>query len=154
RLRERTGNLFDFHLREDATVASLMLRLQEVIAGHERYLHEQLRRNRVEVLVGRARFLSPRRLTVRAVDGTSRALEADLVVIATGSRPRTPPEIPVDHEHILDSDSFLSMISLPASLTVLGAGVIASEYASIMAALGVQVTMIDRGPRPLAFLHP
>ena len=58
----------------------------------------------------------------------------------------------MDHEHIFDSDSILSLVYLPKSLVVLGGGVIASEYASIFAALGVDVTMIDKYPRPLGFL--
>ena len=85
------------------------------------------------------------------VDGITQMLTADTIVIATGSRPRAPVEIPIDHEHILDSDSILSMIYLPRSLTVLGGGIIALEYASIFAALGVQVTIIDRAERPLQF---
>jgi NAD(P) transhydrogenase len=62
--------------------------------------------------------------------------------------------VPVDHEHVLDSDSILSLIYLPQSLVVLGAGVIACEFASIFAALGVKVTLVDAGQRPLAFLAP
>ena len=73
-------------------------------------------------------------------------------MICTGSVPRQVPNIEVDHENIYDSDSILSMTYLPQSLTVLGGGVIASEYASIFASLGVRVTMIDRYPRPLGFL--
>lgn len=73
-------------------------------------------------------------------------------MLATGSRPRSIPEIPVDHEHVLDSDSILSMIYLPRSLTVLGGGVIACEYASTFALLGVEVTLIDRAQRPLSFM--
>ena len=60
----------------------------------------------------------------------------------------------MDHEHVLDSDSILSLAYLPRSLAVLGGGVIASEYASVMSQLGVAVTMVDRAPRPLAFLDP
>jgi NAD(P) transhydrogenase len=88
------------------------------------------------------------------VDGITQTLTADTIVIATGSRPRAPVDIPIDHEHILDSDSILSMIYLPRSLTVLGGGIIASEYASIFAALGVHVTIIDRADRPLQFFDP
>jgi len=84
--------------------------------------------------------------------GEKSLLESKHIIIATGSHPRTPPNIPVDHEHLLDSDSILSMMYLPKSLTVLGGGVIASEYASIFQALGVKVTMIDKYPRPLGFL--
>src|SRR6185503_13164632 len=96
----------------------------------------------------------PTEVAVQAVDGTRRHARAETIMIATGSRPRTPPHVPVDHENILDSDSILSLIYLPASLTVLGAGVIANEYASTFSALGVQVTMIDKGERPLGFLDP
>ena len=81
-------------------------------------------------------------------------MRADVVVLATGSRPRRPESIDVDHEAVLDSDSILSLIYLPASLTVLGSGVIACEFASIFASLGVQVTMVDRHERPLGFLDP
>jgi NAD(P) transhydrogenase len=86
------------------------------------------------------------------VRGESRAARGEFIVVATGSHPRVPTDIPVDHEHVLDSDSILSMTYLPASLAVLGAGVIASEYASIFASLGVTVTMIDAASRPCAFL--
>jgi NAD(P) transhydrogenase len=141
-------------LREDLEVACLMSRLEQVVQAHEHYMAEQLARNGVEQWHGRARFLSPQEIAVLSLDGISRRVTGDIMVIATGSRPRTPPEVPVDHEHILDSDSLLSMLYLPASLTVLGAGVIASEYASIFASLGVQVTMIDRGERPVSFLDP
>ncbi|WP_197475692.1 FAD-dependent oxidoreductase, partial [Oleiphilus sp. HI0043] len=77
---------------------------------------------------------------------------ASSFVIASGSIPRKPDNIPVDHENIFDSDSILTMLYLPKSLTVLGGGVIASEYASIFQALGVKVTMIDRYPLPLGFM--
>ena len=80
------------------------------------------------------------------------SLQGDVIVIASGLRPRTPPDIPVDHENVLDSDSILSMIYFPRTLTVLGGGVIASEYVSIFSLLGVEVTMVDSAPRPLMFL--
>src|SRR5207248_3624954 len=81
-------------------------------------------------------------------------VRGEIIVIATGSRPRAPKEIAIDHEHVLDSDSILSMIYLPESLAVLGAGVIACEFATIFQALGVKVTMIDKAERPLGFLDP
>jgi NAD(P) transhydrogenase len=64
------------------------------------------------------------------------------------------PAIEVDHEHILDSDSILSLPYIPRSMVVLGSGVIACEYASIFAALGCKVTMLDKAPEPLGFLDP
>src|SRR5205085_11702195 len=114
----------------------------------------QLRGNGIAAWHGTARFVSALEIEVRRVDGSNRRFAAKNVIIAAGSVPRAVPGIPIDHEHVLDSDSILSMVYLPSSLAVLGAGVIASEYASIFAALGVRVTMIDQGPRPLAFLDP
>ncbi len=152
--RRRTGGVYTVTVREELQLASLMTRMEQVVCAHERYMSDQLRRNAIERLHGRARFLSATEIEVLSVKGARRHIVAGAFVVATGSRPRSPDEIPIDHEHVLDSDSFLSMSYLPASLTVLGAGVIASEYASIFAALGVQVTMIDKGPRPLGFLDP
>jgi NAD(P) transhydrogenase len=150
--RRRSGDVLPLSLPESLTVASLMTRLDDVVRGHHAYIGDQLRRNGIDVVHGRARFLSPREIEVLGVDGRRCPLRADLIVIAVGSRPRTPATVPVDHETILDSDSILSLIYLPSSMIVLGGGVVASEYASIFAALGVRVTMIDRGTRPVAFL--
>ena len=138
-------------LAPNIEVRSLTSQLESVVAAHADYMQRQMQRNGVAYLPGRAGFVSPHELALRSVDGSSRTLFGDLIVIATGSRPREPREIPIDHENVLDSDSILSMIYLPRSLTVLGAGVIACEYASIFARLGVDVTMIDSGPRPLRF---
>jgi NAD(P) transhydrogenase len=79
-------------------------------------------------------------------------LHAPRILLATGSRPRHVASVPVDHEHILDSDSILSLAYIPRSLIVLGSGVIACEYASIFAALGCAVTLVDKAPEPLGFL--
>ena len=81
-------------------------------------------------------------------------LRAPIVIIASGSRPRAPAHLSVDHEHVLDSDSILSLAYLPRSLLVIGGGVIASEYAAMFAALGCKVTQADQLDQPLAFLDP
>ena len=139
------------HIPPNIMVSTLMRRLDEVVASHGDYMMKQLMRNGVILFHGRAHFCSDSVIEMLTVDGMRQTLTADTIVIATGSRPRAPDEIPIDHEHILDSDSILSMIYLPRSLTVLGGGIIALEYASIFAALGVQVTIIDRAERPLQF---
>jgi NAD(P) transhydrogenase len=152
RLQQCCAESFDLQRRKDLEVAHLMSRLQRVVQEHERSIGEQLQRNGVTQWHGRARFVSPHELDVLAPDGSHRPITGDIIVIATGSRPCTPSEVSVDHEHILDSESLLSFRYLPASLTVLGSGVVACEYASIFAALGVQVTIIDRDDRPLGFM--
>lgn len=152
--RRRSGNVFDLQMPEGTKVSSLMTRLDEVIHGHQQYIGDQLQRNGIDLLHGRARFVSPTELEVQSVQGTRRRIAGSTIVIAVGSVPRTPGNVPIDHENVLDSDSILSIQYLPRSLTVLGSGVIASEYASIFATLGVRVTMIDKTPRPLGFLDP
>ncbi len=141
-------------LDSDAPMTVLMSRLQAVLDGHTEIIHDQLERNGVQRIHGRAHLTSAKRLEVQRVDGSRMSLAAEIIVIATGSVPRDAEDIEVDHEHILDSDSFLSMCYLPKSLIVQGSGVIASEYASVMAILGVEVTMIDRYDMPMGFLDP
>jgi NAD(P) transhydrogenase len=148
----RHGEMAGLRLREGTEVAALMSRLHEVVDAHVGYIGRQLDRNGITHLHGRARFLSPTAIEVQGLHGPPLRLLPRFTIIATGSRPRNPPEIPVDHENILDSDSILSMIYLPASLTVLGGGVIATEYASMFAHLGVEVTMIEKADRPLKFM--
>ncbi len=153
-LRDRSEGVLDFQLASDMKVASLMRRLKNVRENHESYMGRQVDRNGVERLHGRATFLNPHKLEIHLRDGGRKKVSAKHVVIATGSRPRDPENVPIDHELVLDSDSILSLIYLPRTLAVLGGGVIASEFASIFAALGVEVTMIDRRARPLDFLDP
>jgi NAD(P) transhydrogenase len=150
--KRRSGDVCQVSMGEDVQVASLMTRLEQVVTAHQHYMGAQLARERVELWHGRARFADAHTIEVGGIDGSTRRVTGGIIVIAAGSRPRSPAEVPVDHTHILDSDSILGMTYLPRSLTVLGAGVIACEYASIFAALGTQVTMIDKGDRPLAFL--
>lgn len=142
----------NFELAEDLELATLINRLEEVLTAHDQYMRKQMVRNKVVLVHGRAKFISNTEIEITKVRGPKERLTTDNFIIATGSYPRTPDNIPVDHEHIFDSDSILSMMYLPKSLTVLGGGVIASEYASIFQALGVQVTMIDKYPQPLGFL--
>jgi NAD(P) transhydrogenase len=144
--------LVDFKLGEDTEMATLVDRLDDVLKAHDAFMRQQIDRNQIERIHGRASFVDSQTLHINRLGGESNTIKANKVIIATGSYPRHPDNVPIDHEHILDSDSILSMLYLPSSLTVLGGGVIASEYASIFQALGVKVTMIDRYPTPLGFL--
>ncbi len=151
-LRSKAPGLVNAEVAEDVKLAALMRRLHDVVDAHETTMTEQLAKMGVVRWHGRASFVSRTELEVLGRRGERRSVRAPTIVIATGSRPRTPEGVPVDHEHVMDSDSILSMGYLPRSMAVLGGGVIASEYASIFAALGVSVTMIDRGERPLGFI--
>lgn len=152
RFQDRVQALQPFQLRDQTKLTSLMAHVEEVIDGHVRFIERQLGRNQVELAHGRAVLQNAHEVRITAPTGAARTVTAEYLVLAVGSRPRQPENIPIDHEHIFDSDSVLSMTYLPTSMVVLGGGVVASEYASIFAALGVRVTMIDRGIRPLGFL--
>ncbi len=141
-------------VEESVSVADLIGEVSEVIAAHDRYMSRQLERSGVTLIHGRARFEGPHTLALQAVGGSTRSLSADRIVIATGSVPRRLPHVAVDHEHVYDSDSVLSLAYLPRSMIVLGGGVVACEYASVFALLGVRVTLVDRSPAPLGFLEP
>lgn len=136
----------------ETMVESMMGRLDHVLSGYSEAIRSEVELSGVELRRGRARLTGPNSIEIMTLDGTVEALEAKHVVLATGSRPRRPEGVPIDHEHILDSDSLLDLIYLPTSMTVLGAGVIASEFATVFQALGVQVTMVDRNDEPLAFV--
>jgi NAD(P) transhydrogenase len=144
--------LADFHLSEETEMVTLIDRLDEVLKSHDKYMRKQIDRNDIDRIHARASFVDQHTIKLTKVGGEDKNVSVDTVIIAVGSYPRKPDNIPIDHEHIFDSDSILSMLYLPSSLTVLGGGVIASEYASIFQALGVKVTMIDRYPTPLGFL--
>ena len=151
KMRENAA-LCSFELAEDIEMSTLIDRLNLVLKAHDGFMVNQIERNKIERVHGRAKFLSAHELEITKVKGEAEVIKGDSFVIASGSIPRHPDNVPVDHEHVFDSDSILSMLYLPTSLTVLGGGVIASEYASIFQALGVKVTMIDRYPLPLGFM--
>ncbi len=133
-------------------IAPLMTRVRDVVDAHASFIDQQLDRNAVQVIRGRASFVDSHTIEVRSRDGSSNQITAHHIMVATGSRPRAIPHIAIDHEHILDSDSLLSVAYLPKSLLVVGGGVIAMEYATTFANLGVEVTVVDKGERPLAFM--
>jgi NAD(P) transhydrogenase len=153
-LERRSAGALHCQLSPDVQLAGLMLRLDEVRDAHARTLSSQLLRNGVEFRQSRARFVGVRELELRTPGGGRSIVTADKMFIAVGSRPRTPDDVPVDHELVLDSDSILSLVYLPRSLVVLGAGVIAVEFASIFASLGVEVTIVDRYTHPIGFMDP
>jgi len=151
KMRENAA-LCKFELAEDIEMSTLIDRLNEVLKAHDSFMVNQIERNDIVRIHGRAKFISANEIEISRVRGEPERYQAKNIVIASGSIPKKPDNVPIDHEHIFDSDSILTLLYLPKSLTVLGGGVIASEYASIFQALGVKVTMIDRYALPLGFM--
>ena len=123
----------------------------QLIAHHQQTLRAFFERNRIEVLTGSASFIEPHRVRVADRHGEE-THEAKTIVIATGSQPRRPESIPIDDHVVVDSDSLLDLDRIPKSLAILGSGVVGCEYATIFAALGSKVTIVDRRERLLRFL--
>ena len=133
-----------FTVKEDISMADdLLFRCNHVIVQETEVVRHQMRRNRVDVLQGEASFESPNVLAVTGRKGTVR-VEADKIVIATGTTPAPLPGFDVDSKAIVDSDGVLSLDNIPRTMTVVGAGVIGIEYASIFAALGTDVTVVEK----------
>jgi NAD(P) transhydrogenase len=137
-----------YRMKEEVTVADLRLRTQQVIAREVDVIRDQLARNRVQLLSGIARFEDPHTVSVAGPGGTRR-VSAERIVIATGTRPAHPSAVRFDNRTILDSDGILLLEQIPRSVVVVGAGVIGIEYASMFAALGAKVTVVDKRARLL-----
>ena len=133
------------------TCAQLFAGVDAVVAREVEIVESQLRRNDVSVLYGEASFVDPHTLRLRSEVGW-RHVTAERILIAVGTRPAPPPGVTTDGEAILDTDGVVRLKQLPRTLTVVGAGVIGIEYASIFAALGIAVTLVERRHRPLEFL--
>lgn len=138
-----------YRVKEEITVEDLRLRTRQVIDREVDVVRHQLRRNYVVLIEGSARFLDPHTIAVSGPE--ERRLTAENVVIATGTRPARPPAVEFDDRTILDSDGLLRLDRIPASVVVVGAGVIGIEYASMFAALGAKVTVVEKRARLLDF---
>jgi NAD(P) transhydrogenase len=151
-LRQRGLYGIDYSLREGLTVQGFMHRKDAVVASERLKIAGNLSAHKIDLIIGMAKFEDPH--TVNAVDqyGAPHLLRGDVILIATGSRPHRPPEIPFDDKSVFDSDSILTMDRIPKSMIVIGGGVIGCEYASIFTAMGVVVTLVDGRERLLPFL--
>jgi NAD(P) transhydrogenase len=141
-----------YRVKQDITVQDLLARTHFVIGREEEVIRAQLQRNRVDLLAGAARFVDENTVEVLGDRrGEHQTVTAEKIVIATGTRPARPPQVEFDDRRVLDSDGILTMEHIPASMVVVGAGVIGIEYASMFAALGTRVTVVERRPAMLDF---
>jgi len=139
-----------YRVKEEITVADLGMRTQHVIGREIQVIRSQLARNHVTVLQGTGRFLDPHTIGITG-EGQEKKVTADKIVIATGTSPARPGSVEFDDKTIIDSDAILRLDRIPETLVVVGAGVIGIEYASMFAALGTKVTVVERRERMLEF---
>jgi NAD(P) transhydrogenase len=147
--REMYGQ--SYRLKEDITVADLGARTQHVIGREIDVIRSQLARNRIRLLSGTGHFEDPHSIMVE--DETNRDLKvtAEKIIIAAGTRPARPASVDFDDRAVIDSDGVINLEKVPNSMVVVGAGVIGIEYASMFAALGTKVTVVERRDRMLEF---
>lgn len=151
RERELYGTAYT--VKQNITIDDLLFRTDHVIRHELDVTRHQLVRNRVEIFSAEAHFIDPHTLRLNYVDGQSqRNVTAQHVVIATGTHSTKDTHIPFDGKRVFISDEILDLDQLPRTLAVVGAGVIGCEYASLFAALGVRVTLIDKRSRLLPFV--
>jgi NAD(P) transhydrogenase len=138
--------------RERAAIEFLMDRAARVVGAEAQVVREQFRRNRVGLLFGNGQFVDEHTISITDDDG-AKTVTADNIIIAAGTYPARPADVQFDDEHVIDSDGLLNLHQrLPRSMTVVGAGVIGVEYASMFGRLGTKVTVVDQRPRVLTFL--
>jgi NAD(P) transhydrogenase len=151
-LKQRGLYGIDYSLREGLTIESFTHR-KDVLVGVEREkIRANLAAHGIELISGTASLEDAHTVAVKSASGDVTQLRSEAILIATGSRPHRPTEIPFDDRAIFDSDSILKMGRIPRSLAVVGGGVIGCEYASIFTALGVEVALVDGRDRVLPFL--
>ncbi len=149
--RQRTLYGAEYRLKNTITIEDLTFRANHIIKNEIEIVQNQMARNHIDLIFGEARFVDPHRLLIQQA-GTSAEHHAHVIIIAVGTKPARPAEIPFDDDTIIDTDGFLTLKHLPTSMVIVGGGVIGTEYASILATLGVPVTLIDKRPRLLEFV--
>jgi NAD(P) transhydrogenase len=140
-----------YRVKEEITVEDLSLRTRQVVERKIDIVRNQLARNHVQVLAGIARFVDPHTVAISGAAEQHR-VSAEKIVIATGTRPHRPRTVEFDNKTILDSDGLLLLDHIPSSVLVVGAGIIGIEYASMFAALGTKVTVVEKRHRLLDFV--
>ena len=149
----RQRNLYGagYRLKQTITIEDLAYRANHVIKNEIQIVQNQMARNRVDMISGSASFLDPHRLRIQQGTGSIEHT-ADFILIAAGTEPSRPSDIPFDGETIIDTDGLLTLKRIPDSIVIVGGGVIGTEYASILATMGISVILIDKRPRLLEFV--
>ena len=140
----------NYHGKDQVTMADLNFRVQRVIENEVSVIQDQLKRNGVDLIHGLGKFIDPHHIRVENNIGFSE-LEAEYVILATGTKPAANPKVPINGRNIINSDQILTMPTVPRTLIVVGGGVIGVEYACMFATLGVRVIIVEKRPRLLEF---
>jgi NAD(P) transhydrogenase len=150
--KQRSVFGFQCTLGREVTLGELMYKKNDVTRKQMEVVIDHFSRNNIDILYGEASFVDEKTLLVNKVDGDSTRYSADVIIIATGTRPSRPDGIPFDKGSVYDSDTVLEINKIPKTMTIIGGGVIGCEYACIFSCLGVKVTLIDKRHELLTFV--
>lgn len=149
--RQRGIYGINYTLKPDLNIQDLIFRCDQCVRYEVEVLNAQFSRNGVDVIHGDASLVDPHRVRIASEAG-EQVLETDFVVLAPGTAPAHSPKVAVNGRTIIDSDGLYSMSTIPRTMIVVGAGIIGVEYACIFAALGTEVTLVDKRTKVMEFL--
>ena len=154
--KEREVYGHSYAVKYNITMSDLLYRAQHVVRTEVDVIRNQMFRNGVTMLFGTASFLDPHTLRVARgeADATGETFDirGDHVLIAVGTEPARPANVPFEPDRVIDSNQLLLLKNLPRTMIIVGGGVIGTEYACMLAAVGVKVTLVESRPRLLEFL--
>ena len=133
------------------TIKDFMYRERTVVEKERKMIAQHVRHEKISLIHGEASLKDNHTVTVKS-SKSEKEISGEIILIATGSSPHHPPEIPFDDGLIFDSDTILSMKRIPKTMVVVGGGVIGTEYASIFTALGIRVTLIEPRGQIVSFV--
>jgi NAD(P) transhydrogenase len=150
-LQQRGLYGIDYSLKDNLTVKDFMYRERTVVRKERKMIVDHIDKHDITLIHGEASLKDAHTVHIQS-SKEEQEITGDVILIATGSSPHHPPEIPFDNELICDSDTILNIKSLPKKMIVVGGGVIGTEYASIFTALGIPVTLIETRDRIVSFV--
>lgn len=150
-LQQRGLYGIDYSLKENLTIKDFMYRERTVVEKERERMARHVRYEKIRLIHGEASLKDEHTVRIKTETG-EKEISGEIILIATGSSPHHPPEIPFDGSLIFDSDTILNMKRIPKTMAVVGGGVIGTEYASIFTALGIHVTLIEPRGRIVSFV--
>ena len=140
-----------FGLKDKVTARDFLYRERLVVQSEHARIADNIRRHEIQLYKGAASFTDPHTVEVKPRNATPTRIRGDVILIATGSHPYHPPNIPFYDARVYDSDTILNLHNIPRTLLVAGGGVIGCEYACMFAALGIEVSLVEGRDRLLGF---
>ena len=150
---EKRG-LFGINLevKDRVTARDFFYREREVVLSEQHRITANIEHHKIDVYHGTGSFVDPHTIAVAGPDGAQTLITGDKFLIATGTYPAHPGNIPFDDPRVFDSDTILDLRDMPETMLVIGGGVIGCEYACMFAALGIKVSLADGRDTLLGFM--